>query len=99
MNKLAECRALTTCRIHVIPLKSLKEVLSKHPKILYYAKRWTAWELVRKYMITYSKLYYMAARRGVRMIPPLMSRRPYLRDNDYDDIDLAVLDHLAEFGF
>ncbi|KAI9103071.1 hypothetical protein DFS34DRAFT_351170 [Phlyctochytrium arcticum] len=98
-RKSSECRALTNVTIHVLPLHVLREALDKFPKIRYYAKRWTAWQLLRRYIHTYTRLYYTAAKRGAKMIPPLTSMRPNLRDGEYDDIDLAVLEHINEFGY
>ncbi|KAJ1556421.1 hypothetical protein HK405_008258 [Cladochytrium tenue] len=97
--KSNECRALTTVTIHLLSRKNLMEILAKYPKIRYYAKRWTSWAVLRKYLKAYAKLYYMAARRGARLIPPLESRRPLLREGELDEIDLAVIDHMAENGF
>ncbi|KAJ3214044.1 hypothetical protein HDU67_002138 [Dinochytrium kinnereticum] len=98
-NKSTECRALTTVTVHLLPRKSLLENLEKYPKILYYAKRWTAWAVMRRYILSYSKLYYMAARRGARFNPPLLTKRPFLQENEFDDIDLVVIDHMNETGF
>jgi hypothetical protein len=33
------------------------------------------------------------------MDPPLVSGRPNLNDEDFDDIDIAVLEHIKEAGF
>ncbi|KAI8847271.1 hypothetical protein BC829DRAFT_425667 [Chytridium lagenaria] len=98
-NKQAECRALTTVTVHIISRKNLLEQLEKNPKILYFAKRWTAWAVLRSYILTYSKLYYTAARRGATFNPPLLTKRPFLQENEFDDIDLAVVDHINETGF
>ena len=98
-NKINECRALTTTTVHLLSRKHILEVLDKHPKIKYFAKRWTAWAVLRRYIREYSRLYYVAARRGARMIPPLLSRRPMMKESEFDDIDYAVLDHLVEVGF
>ncbi|KAJ3224291.1 hypothetical protein HDU81_008640 [Chytriomyces hyalinus] len=98
-NKQMECRALTPVTVHVLTRAHLLEVISKHPKIRYYAKRWTAWAVLRKYLLAYSKLYYVASRRGAMVVPPLLSRRPYLKDGEFDDIDYAVMEHLAEVGY
>ncbi|KAI8816090.1 uncharacterized protein EV422DRAFT_501651 [Fimicolochytrium jonesii] len=97
--KRNECRALTNVTIHYLPLTVLRSALSKYPKIMYYAKRWTVWQLLRRYVFTYTTLYYTAAKRGARMVPPLTSMRPGLREGEYDDIDLAVLEHINEFGY
>ncbi|KAJ3157239.1 hypothetical protein HDU89_002651 [Geranomyces variabilis] len=97
--KRTECRALTNVTVHVLPLTILRAALGKFPKITYYAKRWTAWQVLRRYLYTYSALYYTAAKRGARMVPPLTSARPGLKEGEYDDIDLAVLEHINEFGF
>ncbi|ORY50894.1 voltage-gated potassium channel, partial [Rhizoclosmatium globosum] len=98
-NKSTECRALTQTTVHVLSRTHLIEVLSKHPKIRYYCKRWTAWAVLRKYLRAYSNLYYTASRRGAMVQPPLLSRRPHLKDGEYDDIDYAVMEHLAEVGW
>ncbi|KAJ3138812.1 hypothetical protein HK100_012208 [Physocladia obscura] len=97
-NKQTECRALTAVTVHILSKVHLLEILSKHPKIRYYAKRWTAWAVLRKYLRAYSNLYYVASRRGAMVQPPLLSKRPYLKDGEYDDIDYAVMEHLAEVG-
>eukprot|EP00842_Homolaphlyctis_polyrhiza_P001968 jgi/Hompol1/2772/HPOL_002308-RA len=73
--------------------------MNKHYKIKYYAKRWVAWQLVRDYIKTYTKLYYTAAKRGSKLNPPLLSRRPNMVEGDLDDIDIAVMDHIADTGF
>ncbi|TPX69675.1 hypothetical protein SpCBS45565_g02243 [Spizellomyces sp. 'palustris'] len=97
--KQSECRALTNVTIHVLPLAILKSTLERNPKIRYYAKRWIAWQLLRRYIYTYTSLYYTAAKRGARMIPPLMSMRPNMKEGEFDDIDLAVLEHINEFNY
>ncbi|KAJ3308293.1 hypothetical protein HDU76_004028 [Blyttiomyces sp. JEL0837] len=99
VNKQTECRALTTVTIHLLKRSDLLSVLDKWPKIKYYAKRWTSWAVLRKYIKAYTRLYYIAAKRGLRVSPPLLSRRPFLRDGELDDIDYAVQEHLAENGF
>jgi hypothetical protein len=33
------------------------------------------------------------------MDPPLVSARPNLREGEFDDIDIAVLEHLHEAGY
>ncbi|KAI8621026.1 hypothetical protein BC830DRAFT_1058684 [Chytriomyces sp. MP71] len=98
-NKSTECRALTPITVHILSRTHLLEVLTKHPKIRYYAKRWTAWAVLRKYLKAYAKLYYVASRRGAMVVPPLTSKRPYLKDGEFDDIDYAVIEHLSEVGF
>ncbi|KAJ3099526.1 hypothetical protein HDU97_002969 [Phlyctochytrium planicorne] len=98
-NKPSECRALTTVTVHLLTRESLLANLEKYPKIFYYAKRWTAWAVLRRYILQYSRLYYMAARRGARFNPPLLTKRPFLQENEFDDIDLAVIDHMNENGF
>ncbi|KAI9197405.1 uncharacterized protein BJ171DRAFT_223713 [Polychytrium aggregatum] len=97
--KSNECRALTNITVHLLKRDVLVSVLDKWPKIKYYAKRWTAWQVLRRYIYTYTRLYYMAARRGARMQPPLVSQRPNMREGELDDIDIAVLEHIEEFGF
>ncbi|KAI8916565.1 hypothetical protein DFJ77DRAFT_483323 [Powellomyces hirtus] len=97
--KRNECRALTNVTLHILPVTVLRTALLKFPKIMYYAKRWTAWQVLRRYIFTYSALYYTAAKRGACMVPPLTSARPTLKEGEYDDIDLAVLEHISEFGF
>ncbi|KAJ3292516.1 hypothetical protein HK104_005214 [Borealophlyctis nickersoniae] len=97
--KQSEARALTNCTVHMLPKAVLVAAMERHPKIRYYAKRWTAWQLLRRYIYNYTKLYYTAAKRGAKMVPPLLSKRPMLREGEYDDIDLAVLEHVAEFGY
>lgn len=82
---------MTNSKIYLLKKDSLLEILEKHPKIKYYAKRWTQWQLLRDYVFTYTKLYYTAARRGAIMNPPLLPRRPHLDPMDFDDIDVAVL--------
>ncbi|KAI9345573.1 hypothetical protein BDR26DRAFT_856285 [Obelidium mucronatum] len=97
--KPTECRALTRVTVHILSKEHLLETLSKHPKIRYYAKRWTVWAVLRKYLKAYANLYYVASRRGAMVRPPLLSKRPHLKDGEYDDIDYAVMEHLAEVGF
>jgi hypothetical protein len=98
-NKKVECRALTDVKCSVIPKKFLDELLHKFHKVRYYCKRWVTWQVLRDYILTYSKLYYTAARRGALMSPPLLSRRPEMEEMEEDDIDVAVLDHINETGF
>ena len=97
--KRTECRALSDAKVYILSKADLIRILEKKPKIKYYAKRWTAWQLVRQYILEYSRLYYMAVRRGALMNPPLLSNRPNLGDDDLDDIDIAVLDHLQDVGY
>ncbi|KAJ8331770.1 hypothetical protein QVD99_002017 [Batrachochytrium dendrobatidis] len=97
--KKNECRALTDVQYFVIPRQDFIAIMDKFPKIKYYAKRWTAWQLVRDYIHTYTKLYFTAAKRGAKLSPPLLSRRPNMAEDELDDIDIAVLDHIADTGF
>lgn len=90
---------MTNAKVFVLPLANLNQILEKHPKIRYYAKRWTQWELMREYILVYTELYYTAARRGSQMNPPLLSRRPNVPDGDFDDIDVAVIDHINDVGY
>lgn len=97
--KSVECRALTDIKCNFLSRKCLIEILDHYPKVKYYCKRWTQWQLLRQYIMTYTKLYFMAARRGALMNPPLYSRRPNMDENEEDDIDIAVLDHIEEQGY
>lgn len=97
--KKCECRALTDVQYYALPRDGLLDVLAKYPKVKYYAKRWTAWELLREYIRAYTRLYYTAAKRGALLSPPLLSRRPNMVEGEYDDIDVAVLDHITEMGY
>lgn len=97
--KMTECRALTDIKANFLPRKVLLEILGRSPKVHYYCKRWTQWQLLRDYIFAYSKLYYTAARRGALMSPPLYSKRPNMQEDEEDDIDIAVLDHISEMGY
>ncbi len=97
--KSIECRALTDIKCNYLSRVHLIEILDRYPKVKYYAKRWTQWQLVREYIMAYTKLYFIAARRGALMNPPLYSRRPNMDEDEEDDIDIAVLDHIEESGF
>lgn len=94
-----ECRALTDVKCNYLSRANLLLILDQNPKHKYYCKRWTQWQLVREYIKTYTKLYFMAARRGALMNPPLYSRRPNMEEGDDDDIDIAVKDHIEENGY
>jgi CRP-like cAMP-binding protein len=98
-NKVVECRAITDVKSIFLPRAYLIEVLDRYPKVKYYINRWTIWQVLREYIRAYSKLYYMAARRGATMSPPLLSKRPNMEEDEDDDIDIAVLDHIEEMGF
>jgi hypothetical protein len=50
-------------------------------------------------MLHYKELYYTAAKRGASMDPPLESLRPNLQEGEYDDIDVAVLEHIQDSGY
>jgi hypothetical protein len=41
----------------------------------------------------------MAARRGALMHPPIYSRRANMEEGEVDDLDVAVLDNIMEFGY
>ncbi|KAH6575359.1 hypothetical protein BASA62_001971 [Batrachochytrium salamandrivorans] len=97
--KKNECRAITDVQYFYIPRVEFIDIMDKFPKVKYYAKRWTAWQLVRDYIYTYTRLYFTAAKRGAKMVPPLLSMRPTLADDAFDELDLAVLDHIADVGF
>lgn len=97
--KNCEARCLTSCDVHVLPRAYFLEILTDFPKVKYYIKRWIAWELLREYFRKYRDLYYVAAKRGALMDPPLLSSRGKMDDEDFDDIDIAVLEHLKEAGF
>ncbi|KAJ3112155.1 hypothetical protein HDU96_004889 [Phlyctochytrium bullatum] len=97
--KPTECRALTTTTVHILRREHLIAGLEKYPKIYYYAKRWTAWAALRSYILTYTKLYYTAARRGWMMNPPILTKRPFLQDSEYDDLDYIVVQHMNDNGF
>ncbi|KAI8910776.1 hypothetical protein EDD86DRAFT_224940 [Gorgonomyces haynaldii] len=95
-----ECRALTDCKLFVLKKGDILELMKEKPKIHYYAKRWTQWQLTRQYILEYTKLYFIAARRGAVANPPLISNRPNaISDEDYDDIDYAVMDHIRVNGY
>ena len=97
--KKCEARCLTNVDVHILPRKVLLDALEEYPKIKYYIKRWTAWQLLRDYILAYKDLYFMAAKRGALMDPPLESSRPNMQEGEFDDIDVAVLEHLHETGF
>ncbi|KAI8925377.1 hypothetical protein BC831DRAFT_401278 [Entophlyctis helioformis] len=97
--KKQECRALTDIQYYFLPRKEFLQVMDRYPKVRYYAKRWTQWQVLREYILTYTRLYYMAAQRGAKLSPPLLSRRPNMVEGELDDIDIAVLDHLMDVGF
>jgi hypothetical protein len=97
--KMTECRALTDVKATFLSKIDLLRILESYPKVKYFVKRWTAWQLLRDYILTYTKLYYTAARRGALMCPPLYSRRPEMVESEEDDIDVAVLQHIAETGY
>ncbi|KAL2917803.1 hypothetical protein HK105_202676 [Polyrhizophydium stewartii] len=97
--KKSECRALTDVQYFLLPRAEFIKMMARFPKVRYYAKRWTAWQLLREYIMTYTRLYFTAAKRGAKLSPPLLSRRPNLAEGDMDDIDFAVLDHIADVGF
>jgi hypothetical protein len=97
--RVSECRALTDVKVNFLPRKAIMEIFEHYPKVRYYAKRWVAWQLLRDYILTYSKLYYTAARRGALMTPPLYSKRPNMDEGEDDDLDIAVLDHIEEMGY
>lgn len=97
--KSVECRALTDIKCNYISRVALLEILDRYPKVKYYCKRWVQWQCLRDYIMAYTKLYFIAARRGALMNPPLYSRRPNMDENEDDDIDIAVLDHIEELGF
>lgn len=98
-NKVVECKALTDVKVNVLPRAYLLAQLDKYPKVKYYCKRWTTWQVLRQYILSYSKLYYTAVRRGALMSPPLLSRRPEMEEDEDDDVDIAVIDHIEEMGF
>jgi hypothetical protein len=98
-NKKVECRAITDVKSNYLPRLFLLDVLARYPKVKYYINRWTIWEVLREYIRTYARLYYTAARRGATMSPPLLSKRPNMEEDEEDDIDVAVLDHIEEMGF
>ncbi|KAJ3380283.1 hypothetical protein HDU92_006071 [Lobulomyces angularis] len=97
--KKNEGRALTNVVAQYIPKDTLETMLGKHKKMRYYSRRWTAWEILRKYLIAYKRLYLLAAKRGSLMSPPMISKRGNMDDVDFDDIDLAVMEHMEEYGF
>jgi len=86
---------LTATTVYHIPKQILQELMEKTDiRILRYAQRWTAWEVFREYLISYSKLYYRYARRE-GFGPSLRGR---MRDDELDNVDHAVLDHIAKHG-
>ena len=98
-NKINEGRAITNVILQFLPKESLENALSKHRKLRYYARRWTSWELSRRYVKTYSRLYVLATIRGALMTPKLESRRGNMEGTEYDEVDLAVIDHMEDVGF
>ena len=99
ITKDCECRALTDVSYHFLSKADLARILTNHPKAETYCKRWTIWQLVREYILSYTRLYYRAAKRGALMMPPLISRRPNLKPGEFDEIDLAVLDFISQHGY
>ena len=97
--KPVECRALTDVNLQFLAATDLKTILKSYPKAEKYIRRWTCWQLTRDYILNYSRLYYRAIKRGALMIPPLLSKRPTLKEGEFDDIDIAVLDHIAQNGY
>ena len=97
--KKTEARALTSIVTLFLPKPALAAALAKHPKIRYYVRRWTHWQLIQLYIITYKRLYFLAAKRGASLDPPLYSGRGNMNDDANDDIDLAVMDHMRRFGY
>lgn len=97
--KKNEARCLTSVDVHILPRQVLLDALEEYPKIKYYIKRWTAWQLLRDYIHVYKDLYYTAAKRGALMDPPLTSSRPNMSEGEYDDIDIAVLEHMNDVGY
>lgn len=97
--KKNEARALTNVVTLFLPKTAISAALAKHPKIRYYVRRWTHWQLLQLYIMTYKRLYFLAAKRGATMQPPLYSGRGNMDDDTNDDIDLAVMDHMKKFGY
>jgi len=97
--KKNEGRCLTNVVAQLLPKDALEACLLKHRKLRYYARRWTSWELARRYIRAYTRLYYLASIRGSLMQPPMLSKRGSMDENGYDDIDMAVMEHIEEYGY
>ena len=97
--KKSEARALTNVVAQLLPRKALLKALAKYPRVQYYARRWTAWQLVRLYIQQYTRLYYLAALRGAQLNPPMYSQRGAMEQTGFDDIDMAVMEHMKKYGY
>lgn len=83
----------------MLPREALESCLLKHRKLRYYARRWTCWELARRYIRTYTQLYFLASIRGSLMHPPMISMRGAMDESGFDEIDMAVMEHMEEYGY
>ncbi len=97
--KPSEARALTDVKVFCLPRDKFLPILARHRKVRYYCKRWVTWELVRRFIKTYARLYHVACLRGGALDPPIISRRGEMTDEQVDDVDLTVLEHIAEHGY
>lgn len=98
-NKRTDGRCLTNVVAQLLPKEALEESLLKKRKLRYYARRWTSWELSRRYIRAYTRLYYLACMRGSLMDPPMFSNRGSMGEHDFDEIDYAVMEHMEEYGY
>lgn len=97
--KRVDGRCLTNVEAQFLPKEKLEACLLKHRKLRYYARRWTSWELVRRYIRQYTRLYYLASIRGSLMHPPMYGKRGLMAENEFDDIDYAVQEHIEDYGY
>jgi hypothetical protein len=91
---------MTQVKVYFLPREKFLAILSRFRKIRYFVKRWVAWELVRRFIFAYAKLYRLACLRGALLEPPLLSRRGIdLGEEEMDEVDLAVLEHIEDAGY
>lgn len=98
-RKKQAARALTLLTVYFIPRDKLAAIVDANLQVSEYAKKWTAWRVFQSYIRTYSKLYYKIAIIGPTLEPPATSRRPFMRENEDDDVDVIVKLRMDEIGF
>ena len=90
---------LTFVTTYVLPKQELESSISKRPWIAEETRKWSIKRALQKYIKCYRKLYIMYCKRGARMVPPVLSKRPVLDPDDIDPIDEMVIQQIIECGY
>lgn len=94
-NKKCVARALTMVTTYFLPKECINLSLEKNSVAKRFSRRWIGWFLFRKYIRTYTRLYYAYSLQGMLSDPPILPLRPLPSDTEMDGIDEIVQTQLS----